>query len=89
VPRLQHPAIVPIYEAGSWPDGSAFYTMRLVTGGTLGDAIARAPMLEQRLALLPHVIALTEALAYAHSRRVVHRDLKPPTCWSTSSARRW
>jgi WD40 repeat protein/tRNA A-37 threonylcarbamoyl transferase component Bud32 len=75
--RLQHPAIVPIYEAGSWPDGSAFYTMRLVTGGTLGDAIERAPTLEQRLALLPHVIALTEALAYAHSRRVVHRDLKP------------
>jgi hypothetical protein len=75
--RLQHPAIVPIYEAGSWPDGSAFYTMRLVTGGTLGEAIERAPTLERRLALLPHVIALTEALAYAHSRRVVHRDLKP------------
>jgi hypothetical protein len=28
--RLQHPAIVPIYEAGTWPNGSAFYTMRLV-----------------------------------------------------------
>ena len=75
--RLQHPAIVPIYEAGSWPDGSAFYTMRLVTGGTLSDALAKATTLEARLALLPHVIALTEALAYAHSRRVVHRDLKP------------
>ncbi|HEX8115280.1 MAG TPA: serine/threonine-protein kinase, partial [Kofleriaceae bacterium] len=75
--RLQHPAIVPIYEAGTWPDGSVFYTMRLVTGGTLGDAIERAATLEQRLALLPHVIALTEALAYAHARRVVHRDLKP------------
>jgi eukaryotic-like serine/threonine-protein kinase len=75
--RLQHPAIVPIYEAGTWPDGSVFYTMRLVAGGTLADAIERAPTLEQRLALLPHVIALTEALAYAHSRRVVHRDLKP------------
>lgn len=75
--RLQHPAIVPIYEAGTWPDGSVFYTMRLVAGGTLADAIERAPTLEQRLALLPHVIALTEALAYAHSQRVVHRDLKP------------
>ncbi|HEU4730825.1 MAG TPA: hypothetical protein VFT22_23180, partial [Kofleriaceae bacterium] len=39
--RLQHPAIVPVYEAGTWPDGSAFYTMRLVSGGTLDAAIAR------------------------------------------------
>ncbi len=75
--RLQHPAIVPVYEAGTWPDGSSFYTMRLVSGGTLSDAIARTKTLEDRLALLPHVLALTEALGYAHSRRVVHRDLKP------------
>jgi WD40 repeat protein/tRNA A-37 threonylcarbamoyl transferase component Bud32 len=75
--RLQHPAIVPIYEAGAWPDGSAFYAMRLVAGGTLADAIARATTLEDRLALLPHVTAVTEALGYAHAQRVVHRDLKP------------
>ena len=75
--RLQHPAIVPIYEAGTWPDGSAFYTMRLVAGGTLTDAIDKTTTLEQRLALMPHVLAVTEALAYAHSHRVVHRDLKP------------
>jgi tetratricopeptide (TPR) repeat protein len=75
--RLQHPAIVPIYEAGTWPDGRAFYTMRLVSGGTLGDAIAERPTLERRLELLPHLIAVTEALAYAHSRGVIHRDLKP------------
>ncbi|HEY5938475.1 MAG TPA: serine/threonine-protein kinase, partial [Kofleriaceae bacterium] len=75
--QLQHPAIVPIYEAGAWPDGSAFYTMRLVSGGTLADAIAETTTLAERLALLPHVNALTEALAYAHSRRIVHRDLKP------------
>jgi hypothetical protein len=75
--RLQHPAIVPVYEAGTWPDGSAFYTMRLVSGGTLAKAIHAADTIEKRLALLPHVIASTEALAYAHSRRIVHRDLKP------------
>ncbi len=75
--QLQHPAIVPIYEAGAWPDGSAFYTMRLVSGGTLAHAIAETKTLAERLALLPHVNALTEALAYAHSRRIVHRDLKP------------
>ncbi len=74
---LQHPAIVPIYEAGTWPDGSSFYAMRLVSGGTLHDAIAKTTSLEGRLALLPHVRAVTEALAYAHSKRIVHRDLKP------------
>jgi eukaryotic-like serine/threonine-protein kinase len=75
--RLQHPAIVPIYEAGRWPDGSAFYAMRLVSGGTLAHAIANTRTLEDRLALLPHVIAVTDALAYAHAQRIVHRDLKP------------
>ncbi|HEU0029853.1 MAG TPA: serine/threonine-protein kinase [Kofleriaceae bacterium] len=75
--RLQHPAIVPIYEAGTWPDGRAFYTMRLVSGGTLAAAIERCRSLEERLALLPHLIAVTDAIAYAHARGVIHRDLKP------------
>ena len=75
--RLQHPAIVPIYEAGTWPDGTAFYTMRLVPGETLTAALERRATLAERLALLPNVIAVTEALAYAHSRGVIHRDLKP------------
>jgi len=72
--RLQHPAIVPIYEAGEWPDGTPFYAMRLVTGGTLAAAIARA---QDRMALLPHVVAAAEALAYAHTQRIVHRDVTP------------
>ena len=75
--QLQHPAIVPVYEAGRWPDGSAFYAMRLVSGGTLAQAIQKTRTLEDRLALLPHVIALTDALAYAHANRIIHRDLKP------------
>ncbi|MGE3765492.1 MAG: tetratricopeptide repeat protein [Kofleriaceae bacterium] len=75
--RLQHPAIVPIYEAGTWPDGTGFYAMRLVPGETLFDAIARRTTLAARLALLPHLIAVADALAYAHARGVIHRDLKP------------
>ena len=75
--RLQHPSIVPLYEAGRWPSGAPFYAMKLVTGRSLEDVIAESRTLEQRLALLPHVLAATEAMAYAHSERIIHRDLKP------------
>jgi serine/threonine protein kinase len=75
--RLQHPGVVPIYEVGRWPSGEPFYAMRLVAGGPLLDRIAAAPSLDQRLALLPHVITVAEAMAYAHSQRIIHRDLKP------------
>ena len=75
--RLQHPGIVPIYEIGRWPDGTPFYSMRMVDGGTLRDAINRAGTLAARLALLPAVIAATEAIAFAHAQRVIHRDLTP------------
>ena len=75
--RLQHPAIVPIYEAGRWPDGLPFYAMKKVEGCSLDALIRQAPDLPARLALLPHLLAVTEAVAYAHSLRVVHRDLKP------------
>ncbi|MEO8550139.1 MAG: protein kinase, partial [Kofleriaceae bacterium] len=68
--RLQHPAIVPVYEAGTWPDGNAFYTMRLVSGGTLAEVLERRTTLAARLELLPNVVAVTEALAYAHSRGI-------------------
>jgi serine/threonine protein kinase len=75
--RLQHPGIVPIYEAGRWPDGAPFYAMKLVAGTSLAQAITARPTLGERLALLPALIAATEAIAYAHAQRVIHRDLKP------------
>jgi tetratricopeptide (TPR) repeat protein len=75
--RLQHPAIVPIYEAGRWPDGGPFYAMKLVSGRSLDALIRAAGALPERLALLPHLLAVAEAVAYAHSQRVIHRDLKP------------
>jgi WD40 repeat protein len=75
--RLEHPGIVPVYDAGQWPDGRRYYAMKLVSGRTLLDAINAAPALAQRLALLPRVVAVAEAVAYAHSKRVLHRDLKP------------
>jgi tetratricopeptide (TPR) repeat protein len=75
--RLQHPAIVPVYEAGHWPDGRPFYAMKLVGGRSLEALFRSASELASRLGLLPHLIAVAEAVAYAHSQRVVHRDLKP------------
>src|SRR6185369_1338730 len=38
--RLQHPAIVPIYDVGSMPDGKLYFTMKLVAGRTLNDMVA-------------------------------------------------
>ena len=75
--RLQHPSIVPVYEAGRWPGGEPFYAMKLVSGRSLADVIAERKTLQERLALLPHVLAVAEAMAYAHSERIIHRDLKP------------
>ncbi len=75
--KLQHPSIVTIHEAGRWPSGEPFYAMELVAGRSLADVLAETTALADRLALLPHVLAATEAMAYAHSRGIVHRDLKP------------
>ncbi len=75
--RLQHPAIIPVYDAGRARDQAPFYAMKLVSGRTLADALAAATTLEARLALLPHVLAVADAMAYAHRERVIHRDLKP------------
>jgi WD40 repeat protein len=75
--RLEHPGIVPVHEAGRWPNGDPYYVMKLVEGRTLKELIAEHATLRERLALLPHVIAVADAVGYAHSEGVIHRDLKP------------
>jgi serine/threonine protein kinase len=74
IARLEHPAIVPVYETGALPDGRVFYAMKLVTGARLDRRLESNPPLGERLRVVQRV---AEALAYAHSQGVPHRDLKP------------
>jgi WD40 repeat protein/serine/threonine protein kinase len=75
--RLEHPGIVPVHEAGRWPNGDPYYVMKLVEGRTLKELITERETLRDRLELLPHVTAVADAVGYAHSEGVIHRDLKP------------
>lgn len=79
---LDHPNIVPIYDIGLRADGTpAFITMKLIQGDTfsawlerLGEQRFTSPDLERVVGAL---VKMCDALAFAHSRGVVHCDLKP------------
>ena len=63
--RLVHPGIVPIYDLGSDADGVLSYAMKWIAGRSLAHELAARPTLEARLALVPAVIAIAEAVAYS------------------------
>jgi serine/threonine protein kinase len=71
---LEHPGIVPVHDAGTLPDGRVYYAMKLVRGRRLDQHASDAMPLVERLRLFTRVC---EPVAFAHSRGVVHRDLKP------------
>lgn len=71
---LDHPGIVPVHEVGELPDGRPYFTMRSVGGETLAAQIHRGA---SPVRLVEYVERVCLILAYAHSRGVVHGDLKP------------
>jgi serine/threonine-protein kinase len=85
---LEHPGIIPVYGLGAFPDGRPFYAMRFIRGDSLKEAIERFHRAEvagrdpgkrtlERQRLLRRFIDVCNAVAYAHSRGILHRDLKP------------
>lgn len=79
--QLEHPNIVPVHELGFGESGVPYFTMKLVAGLPLDQWLLdpdRLPGTRQRLEEgLEVFVKLCDAVAYAHHRGVVHRDLKP------------
>jgi TolB-like protein len=73
--RLRHPNIVPMYDSGE-SDGVLYFVMPFEEGPSLRERMRQEPALqpEERISILRDV---ARALAYAHERGVVHRDVKP------------
>ena len=86
--QLDHPGIVPVYELArgetSADAGAPYYTMRFVRGRTLSDAVdgyhreraAGKASRSELLALIQAFVGVCNTVAFAHSRNVIHRDLK-------------
>ena len=83
--QLQHPNIIPVHDIGnSKEDGSYFYTMKLVDGESLQDVIDQLKagnpdyIREYNLYTLLDIFRkVCDAVAYAHAKGVIHRDIKP------------
>ena len=72
--QLQHPGVVPVFERGELEDGRPWFVMTEISGRSLRDVLADGVDVRRSVELLRRV---AETVAYAHTRGVVHRDLKP------------
>src|SRR5262245_7098731 len=69
--QFQHPAIPPVHHIGALPDGRPFLVMKLIKGDTLADLLPAE--LGNRGRFVAVFAQLCQAVAYAHSRKVIHR----------------
>jgi WD40 repeat protein/serine/threonine protein kinase len=76
--RLQHPGIVPIYNLGRLLDGRLFISMKLVQGQSLAQLLRQRSDVHAELGRFEGFFAqVCQAVGFAHSRGVIHRDLNP------------
>jgi tetratricopeptide (TPR) repeat protein len=76
--QLQHPAIPPIHDIGTLPDGRPFLAMKLIKGQTLDKLLQGRPdVATERGRFVAVFEQICQAVAYAHAHGVLHRDLKP------------
>ncbi|MFO0905424.1 MAG: protein kinase [Pirellulales bacterium] len=69
---LDHPNIVPIYDLGTDPNGALFYSMKRVQGTPWNEVLAKKSLVEN----LEILLKVSDAIAFAHARGIVHRDIK-------------
>ncbi len=72
---LSHPGVTPVYECGHCTDGRPFHVMKLIDGATLSDLLHRRKVSCSQL--LGVFFDICQTMAFAHSRGVIHSDLKP------------
>ncbi|HKS70186.1 MAG TPA: protein kinase, partial [Ktedonobacterales bacterium] len=72
---LDHPHIVPLYDFGETDDGHLYLVMPYISGGSLQDILRKTPLPVGDV--VTYGAQMADALAYAHERGVVHRDVKP------------
>ena len=73
--RLNHPGLVPVYDAGTDGSGRPWVVMEFVDGETLSQVIRRGPVTPLEVATMGR--ALGEALHHVHEQGLIHRDVKP------------
>jgi len=74
VAKLEHAAIVPVYDVG-FDNNQLFYVMRYMPGGSLTERIENGKLDVEQIAYI--LLRLADALDYAHRKGIIHRDLKP------------
>ena len=78
--QLEHPGVVPIHQIGQGRDELPYYTMKMVKGETLQEAIKayhQKPSKAKLYGLVRRLVSVSKTIAFAHSKGVIHRDLKP------------